>query len=180
MVALHPPLSGIPLGFVVLLTVVEAFRMAPRWSESLAVTRRVLIIALVLSTTVTFISGYQASGSLGDLIPEVQKDLGDHHAYGRLLLINALVMGTFSWIAARALHGKKFVEGVYYATLLLQLVLTILVGSMGLECTSLKAGSSETRQEPTKPLEILLNTPRSDSSQRVGRSTCLHSALLTR
>ncbi len=131
MVALHPPLSGLPLGFVLLLACVEALRVRPTLRPTLLITRRVLIIAVIFSTVATFLSGYQASGDLGDLAADVQGELGRHHAYGRLLLINSLVMGTFSWIAGRAVHGRTFVTVIYYITLAIQLGLTIAVGWMG-------------------------------------------------
>lgn len=131
MVALHPPLSGLPFGFVTLLAVVELLRLAPSRNESLSTTRRVLIIAIVVSTLATFLSGYQASDSLGDLSPEVQGELGRHHAYGRFLLINALLMGALSWIASRAIHGKRVMMALYIATVIAQLGLTVAVGYMG-------------------------------------------------
>ena len=131
MIALHPPLSGMPLAFVVLLVVVEVLRCFGAWRERLLVTRRVLIISVVVSTCCAFLSGYQASSPLGDLSVEVQDALGQHHAYGRLLLINSLLMGTFSWIAARAVHGKQVMIALYLVTLVIQLGLTLWTGYMG-------------------------------------------------
>jgi uncharacterized membrane protein len=61
----------------------------------------------------------------------VQNALGQHHAYGRLLLINSLLMGTFSVIAARAVYGKKGMSALYVVTLVLQLLLTLWVGFLG-------------------------------------------------
>lgn len=131
MIALHPPLSGMPLAFVVLLVVVEALRCFCGWRDSLVVTRRVLLIAVIFSTACAFLSGYQASSPLGDLSVEVQDALREHHAYGRLLLINSLLMGTFAWIAARAVHGKRGISALYVMTLLVQLALTLWVGYLG-------------------------------------------------
>lgn len=131
MIALHPPLSGMPLAFVILLALVEVCRMFSKCRATLEVTRSVLLAAVIVSTVAAFLSGYQASGSLGDLAPAVQEDLGSHHAWGRALLINSLVMGTFFWLGARATHGKRFVEAIYFFALALQLGLSVAVGYMG-------------------------------------------------
>jgi len=131
MIALHPPLSGMPSAFVVLLALVELLRLSPRFYVSLAVTRKVLVAAVVVSTLAVFLSGYQASGLLGDLAPQVQEELGRHHAWGRGLLINSLLMGAFTWLGGRATHGKGFVLALYIVTLIVQLGLTAYVGYMG-------------------------------------------------
>jgi uncharacterized membrane protein len=88
-------------------------------------------MAVVISTTFAFFSGYQASSSLGDLSAEIQGAIGAHHAYGRLLLVNALLLGTFAWLESRATHGRRFVLSLYILTLLTQLGLTALVGYLG-------------------------------------------------
>lgn len=131
MIALHPPLSGMPLAFVVLLALLESCRIVPTFRSSLAVTRHVLVCAVVVSTIATFLSGYQASSDLGDLAPAVQDELGSHHAWGRILLINSLLMGTFSWLAKRATHGKGALWALYFLALGVQLVLSVAVGFMG-------------------------------------------------
>lgn len=131
MIALHPPLSGMPMAFVTLLALVELCRFSPKLRASLHVTRRVLIAAVVVSTLATFLSGYQASGDLKDLAPEVEGELGSHHAWGRLLLITSLMMGAFAWIAGRATRGKGFVSALYLCTLAAQVALCASVGFMG-------------------------------------------------
>lgn len=131
MVAVHPPLSGMPLAFIAMLVCIELFRTRRTWRESLRVTRNVAIMAVVISTTSAFFSGYQASSSLGDLSPEIQGALGAHHAYGRLLLFNALLLGTFAWLESRATHGKRYMFSLYVLTLLAQLGLTLFVGYLG-------------------------------------------------
>lgn len=131
MVAVHPPLSGMPLAFIAMLVCVELLRARRAWRESLRVTRNVAITAVVISTASAFFSGYQASSSLGDLSAEIQGALGDHHAYGRLLLFNALLLGTFAWLESRASHGKGCMFSLYILTLLVQVGLTLLVGYLG-------------------------------------------------
>ncbi len=131
MIALHPPLSGMPLAFVALLTLLEVSRLVPSLRSSLRVTRRVLVCAVVVSTIATFLSGYQASSSLGDLNPVVQEELGSHHAWGRILLINSLLMGTFCWLSARATHGRSALSVLYFVALAVQLALSLSVGWMG-------------------------------------------------
>lgn len=131
MIALHPPLSGMPLAFVTLLALLELSRIVPKLPSFPAVTRHVLVCAVVVSTVATFLSGYQASSSLGDLLPAVQQELGSHHAWGRILLINSLLLGTFSWLATRATHGKGALSVLYFLALAVQLALSVTVGFMG-------------------------------------------------
>lgn len=131
MIALHPPLSGMPLAFIAMLSCVELMRTRVAWRSSLRLTRNVALVAVVVSTGVSFLSGYQASSPLGDLSTDIEAALGTHHAYGRLLLINALLMGTFAWLEARAARGRGVLFCLYLTTLLAQLGLTLLVGYLG-------------------------------------------------
>ena len=131
MIALHPPLSGMPLAFVVMLACIELLRARTCWRQSLGVARTIAIIAVVASTSFAFLSGYQASSPLGDLPLNVQGALGTHHAYGRLLVVNALLTGTFAWLESRATHGRRVVSFLYFTTLLAQFALTVLVGYLG-------------------------------------------------
>jgi uncharacterized membrane protein len=120
-----------PLAFIAMLSCVELLRVRAVWREPLKMTRVVVIVAVVVSTAAAFFSGYQASSPLGDLSPLVQSALGTHHAYGRLLLINALLMGTFAWLEGRATHGRGVLLFLYLATLFAQLGVTVLVGYLG-------------------------------------------------
>jgi len=131
MIDLHPPLSGMPLAFIAMLSCVELLRVRLAWRHSLSMTRAIAIVAVVVSTSMAFFSGYQASSPLGDLSLEIQGALGTHHAYGRLLLVNALLMGSFAWLESRAAHGRAVVRTLYIITLMTQLGLTILVGYLG-------------------------------------------------
>ena len=131
MIALHPPLSGMPLAFVMLLSCVEAARTWPSLRTKLMVTRRILILAVVVSTILAFLSGYQASSPLGEIPADIQSAVGRHHAYGRLLLINALLMLSFAWLGGRALHGRKTLMFLYGVSLVAQLALSLFVGYLG-------------------------------------------------
>jgi uncharacterized membrane protein len=91
----------------------------------------VAILAVVLSTVFAFLSGYQASSPLGDIPPHIQEALGSHHAYGRLVLVNALLLGTFAWLEGRATHGKTVLSLLYAVALIVQLGLTVFVGYLG-------------------------------------------------
>ncbi|MEY4669245.1 MAG: hypothetical protein RL518_1944 [Pseudomonadota bacterium] len=120
-----------PLAFIVMLSCIELLRIRPGWRETLRVSRAVALVAVVVSTGIAFLSGYQASSPLGDLAPDIQGALGTHHAYGRLLLINALLMGTFAWLESRALRGGAVLFLLYLVTLFVQAGLTLLVGYLG-------------------------------------------------
>jgi hypothetical protein len=47
------------------------------------------------------------------------------------LLVNALLLGTFAWLEARATHGKRVLSLLYSVTLIVQLGLTLFVGYLG-------------------------------------------------
>lgn len=131
MIALHPPLSGMPLAFIALLMCIELVNCCMSKRESLLGIRRILIVSIIVSTAAAFFSGYQASSPLGDLRPDVQGALEEHHAYGRMLLINSILMGTFYWIGGRAVHGKKIISSLYLIALVVQLLGTLWVGHLG-------------------------------------------------
>ena len=131
MIALHPPLSGMPLAFVALLSCVELARMWPSLRGTLSVTRSVLIVAVALATISAFLSGYQASSPLGEISASIESALGRHHAYGRILLINALLMASFAWLGARALHGRRTLLFLYGVSLIAQLCISLFVGYLG-------------------------------------------------
>ena len=120
-----------PLAFIVLLSCVELARIVSKWRYKLHGTRSIAILAVVLSTGFAFFSGYQASSPLGDLPPHIQEALGSHHAYGRALLVNALLLATFAWLEGRATHGKGVMSLLYIVALIVQLGLTIFVGYLG-------------------------------------------------
>ena len=105
--------------------------MWPSLGAKLVVTRRILILAVVLSTIFAFLSGYQASSPLGEIPADIKSAVGRHHAYGRLLLINALLMVSFAWLGGRALHGRKTLRFLYGVSLVAQLALSLFVGYLG-------------------------------------------------
>ena len=131
MISLHPPLSGLPLSFILLLVGVECARSRSKWRDSLAPVVGPLVIATAIGTISAFLSGYQASSALVDLTPAVEAELGTHHALGRLLLINAILMVAFFRVSKTATHGRALLKSLYFITLLAQLVLTLWVGKMG-------------------------------------------------
>lgn len=105
--------------------------MRARWRDALAPAVGPLVIITAVSTACVFFSGYQASSSLADMVPAVEAELGTHHAAGRLLLINGLVMAAFFRVSRVATHGRAVFRCLYFVTLFLQLVLTVWVGYMG-------------------------------------------------
>lgn len=131
MVQLHPPLSGMPLAFVLLLASLESLRALPAVSRRITAVRPLLVFAVVASTLFSFLSGYQASSDLGTLTSALEGELGTHHAVGRFLLINALLLGTFAWIQSIARRAQAMWSVAYYAFLATQLALTLWVGSLG-------------------------------------------------
>ena len=116
---------------MLLLVGVECARLRMKWRDSLAPVVGPLVIMTAIATTCAFLSGYQASSDLVDLAPAVEAELGTHHALGRLLLINSLVMAAFFRVSRSATHGRAVFRSLYFLTLLAHIVLTLWVGHMG-------------------------------------------------
>lgn len=131
MMQLHPPLSGFPLSCIVMLALVEALRIFVLPPDRVEWARKFLVFSVVVATAAAFFSGYQASAPLAEAPSEIQAVLGRHHALGRLLLINSLLLVTFFLVAARAAHGKKIMESLYRLTVIAQLAMALWVGSLG-------------------------------------------------
>jgi uncharacterized membrane protein len=131
MVQFHPPLSGMPLAFALLALVAELMRFKASVRLKADVVRLTALTGCILTTAAAFLSGYQASNGLPDLSPEVETALGSHHAWGRMLLIDGVLLCTFAWIEKIATHGKWIFAALYYSTLVLFVTLAIYVGSLG-------------------------------------------------
>jgi uncharacterized membrane protein len=130
MVALHPPLSGAPLSFVVLLVLIEILSIT-RFGRNLRSFRSVVVVAVTVATCASFFSGYQAVSDLGE-IPETTSSLiSEHHSLGRLLLFNSVFLATSFWISGVARHARSFFYGMYYVAVTAQLVLTLWAGFLG-------------------------------------------------
>jgi len=131
MVQLHPPLSGMPLAFIVMLCFVELLQRVPAIARAHAALRTALVVAVVCSTAAAFLSGYQASSALPDLAREAEGHLAQHHAAGRFMLVNAILLGTFCWVSRIAKRGQGVFAALYWGFLLAQLGMALWVGSMG-------------------------------------------------
>jgi uncharacterized membrane protein len=130
MIALHPPISGSPLAFLCLLVTLELLQLSSR-GQSLRSFKGVAVISVLLACVASFLSGYQAVSDLGE-IPELTDSLiSKHHGFGKILLINAVVLATSYWTARVATHGKRFFGFIYYALLASQVVLTVWTGYLG-------------------------------------------------
>jgi uncharacterized membrane protein len=114
-----------------MLALVEALQIFSPPADRVAWARKFLVLAVLGSTAAAFFSGYQASAPLGDIPSEIQDVLGRHHAVGRLMLINSLLLLTFFVVAARAVHGKKVIEALYRLMIVAQLAMALWVGSLG-------------------------------------------------
>ena len=128
---IHPPLSGLPLAGIGLLVLLELGRFFRRTHEVAEASRALIVIATVLGVVCSFFSGYHASSALGDVAAAVGDVIARHHAAGRFLLINALLLATFFFLARIAVHGRKVLVALYYVTLFVQLIGTVWVGRLG-------------------------------------------------
>ncbi len=128
---LHPPLSGMPLAFISLLLLLELLRFIPSVSRALPTARAILLPAVLVSAAAAFLSGYQASSSMGEISDAAKAALGTHHAVGRFVLINAALVAIFGWLARIARQGRAAFQALYYVALAVQAALTLYAGSLG-------------------------------------------------
>lgn len=133
---LHPILSGFPATLVVLLLAAEGFSMLtlakeePKNRELFAI-RRFLVIALVVSVVASFLSGYSASNLLGEVTKKHEELISSHHSFGKLVLVNSIVLAAFFWLAQIANHGRIWFRLLYLVALIFQLSLSFVTGSKG-------------------------------------------------
>jgi uncharacterized membrane protein len=131
MIDLHPPASGLPLASVLLLCAAEALSCLGRSRQAGETLRTSAVIACVVSVIAAFSSGYQASSRALSLTVEAQDAVAFHHALGKGLLATTLLLGTFYYLSRAATQGKRAFYFVYLGVLLLQLIGTIWVGTLG-------------------------------------------------
>jgi uncharacterized membrane protein len=131
MIDLHPSMSGLPLAGALLLVVSELLYCVPRLRPSRPIVQTTAVIACVVTVLAAFISGYQASSRAGELSGVVETAMANHHSFGRLLLINSLLLATFFFLSRVAVHGKRVVRALYYVSCLGHVVGTVWVGYLG-------------------------------------------------
>ncbi len=93
--------------------------------------RSALVLCVVCSACLSFLSGYQASSDLGTIAGDVERELGKHHALGRFYLMSALFLGTFFVVGRKARYGKHVLLALYYAALIAVVSLTVWTGRLG-------------------------------------------------
>jgi uncharacterized membrane protein len=128
---LHPPLSGMPLAFALLLCCIEGLCWVPAVARLLSVARLLLVPAVIVSSLAAFLSGYQASSSMGEVSELAESALGVHHAIGRFVLINSVLLGAFAWIGSMARQRQRLFRMLYLLVLGLQLALVVWAGTLG-------------------------------------------------
>ena len=84
-----------------------------------------------MTVSAAFISGYQASSRALDILPIAEQAMGEHHSYGKALLVSSFLLGAFFFVSRVATHGRKVFCALYYLFFILQLAGTIWVGSLG-------------------------------------------------
>lgn len=130
MFAMHPPLSALPFAFILLLSCLEVVNY---WSPGdwVRKARIFLLLAVVVGTSLSFFSGYQASYLAGDISEAASAVLSQHHLIGRLLLFTVITMGIIYAIGTFARRGKIMFSLSYYMLLLLSLLLVVAAGFLG-------------------------------------------------
>ena len=128
---LHPPCSGLPLAGALTLIFSEAIILVPSLRRSRPVLRAFAVALCLVAVSCAFLSGYQATNQAGDLSESVETVLATHHALGRLLLINSVLLAVFYFVSRIAVHGRRLILVLYYVTVALQIFLTARVGILG-------------------------------------------------
>ncbi len=130
----HPPLTGFPAVILVLLATVEFFRLA-RGRAGLDTTSDLLLLALVLITPLTFLSGYLGAAGADRTFSVPPAAIELHRSSGRLLVI-LLVPTAVSALLLRA--AKKAggtepagVRRLYLFLLILALASCLWTGYLG-------------------------------------------------
>lgn len=68
---------------------------------------------------------------MGEVSELAESALGVHHAVGRFVLINAVLLGAFAWIASVARRHQPLFRALYLLVLILQLAFVVWVGTLG-------------------------------------------------
>lgn len=131
MIDLHPPLSGLPLASALLLVAAEVMVLFPRFRATGTAIRNTAVVCCIVTVASAFLSGYQASSRAGALVIAVEDAMSRHHSFGRLLLINALLLGTFLLLSKHAVRGRRIMIGLYYVAFVVQVLGTVWVGYLG-------------------------------------------------
>lgn len=130
MFQIHPILSGVPASFLFLLIVSEILPFT-RFQLFADAVRATAVISLAVGTALAFISGYQASYLAGDILPPVNEVLSQHHTFGKLLLINSLLLLTALVLRKVATRGEIWMQRLYYISLVLEVILLFCTGRLG-------------------------------------------------
>ena len=130
MLRIHPAISSFPLGLLIVACIIEAWVFLSK-SEKAAWAANFLLFASLISSILTFLSGYQASANTGELTEPVQEFLSNHHAWGRFALISIIVTACFKWMASIATQNKKIFQVIYLIMLCVTLLALIAVSHRG-------------------------------------------------
>jgi len=131
MTNLHPPLTGLPFAGTLFLLAVEVLGGFRRFKQTAHIVRPIALVACIAGVAAAFLSGYQASSAVGNISDATQALLAQHHSLGRLVLLASGLMGAFYFAAQRARHGQRIMFALYYFSLLVFAVSTLVVGQLG-------------------------------------------------
>lgn len=126
----HPPLVAFPLALILTSALLEVGRLT-RWRERCGQAAEITLSLAAFFVVMAFLSGYQASELAGELAPQVQEHVAQHHALGRLLLIAIFPTCFLAWLRSRATHARGVFAGLYLLALAVCVVLVVLTGWEG-------------------------------------------------
>lgn len=130
MIDLHPPLSAMPLGLIVLAALLEAYCLL-RPSAMLAYAAGVNLVAAAIFSLAAFFSGYGAAESANRSFQISNEVISQHHSFGRLLLFAIIPCAALKVISTAASHGKATFRGIYLLFLAISVGLVLYTGYLG-------------------------------------------------
>ena len=130
----HPALTGFPLVLLVLLVTVELLRASGRRSD-LDRPAELLLLALVIFTPLTFLSGYLAAAGADRSVPVAPEFIESHRAAGRFLIIMLVPTVLLAYLckAAQQNNGSRppGLFRIYLICLFLSLAIAVRTGFLG-------------------------------------------------
>ena len=130
MIDLHPPLSAMPLGLIVLAAILEVYYIL-RPSPMVAYAIGINLVAAAIFSLAAFFSGYSAAETANRTFQVTDQAISEHHTFGRLLLFAIIPCAALKIISAIATHNKAIFRGFYLVFLVLSLSLVLYTGYLG-------------------------------------------------
>lgn len=130
MINTHPPASGFPFAFIVLLIVLEILQVRFRSAIKREFIEMVLF-AFCAGLLLSFFSGYHGLEYVDTRNATVLDHVSVHHSWAKALLFVSPALLCTALLAPRAKKNQRFFWVAYYCLLCITVLLTTLVSFLG-------------------------------------------------